>query len=190
MSCRDIKYTIGQESTHTGSLELCKSGLHFCKELANVFTYYSTGIFCQVEIPTDAEVLTEFNKSVTNKLTPTLLDGKYESLGNTYYFKSGKLHNDNDLPIIHSTGTQFWYKEGQLHRDDDLPAIIEWTGTQWWYKEGKIHRDGDQPAIIAACGSQQWYKEGKLHRDGDQPAVISSAGYQQWYKDGTVIFNY
>ncbi len=182
MSCRYIKYTLGQESTHTGPLRLCESGLHFCKELANVFTYYSSGIFCQVEIPTDAEVLTKDDKSVTNKLTPTsLLEGKYESLGNTYYFKSGKLDND-DGPTITLDGAQYWYKEGQLHRDGDLPAIIYTMGTQVWCKHDKLHRDGDQPAIIHADGAKVWCKHDKYHRDGDLPAVIHADGAQAWYK--------
>ncbi len=124
MKCIDMQYTIGQESIHDGSIELCKSGLHFCRELAHVFRYYPDGIFCAVEIPLTAQEITGDNKSVTNKLKPTrLLDGKYESLGNTYYFKLGKFHRDDDLPaIIHANGTQAWYKEGTMHRDGDQPA--------------------------------------------------------------------
>jgi hypothetical protein len=110
--------------------------MHFCNAIATVFNYYknNSDIFCHVEIPRDAHVLIEDDTSVTNKLTPTrLLNGKYESLGNIYYFKSGKLHSNNDFPArIDKTGNQFWYKDGELNRDCDKPAVISETGSQEW----------------------------------------------------------
>jgi hypothetical protein len=164
MKCRNKQYTLGELALHDGPIEICQSGLHFCLDLANVFTYYSSGIYCEVSIPEDTTVITVGDKSVTDKLTPSkLLDGKYESLGNTYYFKQGLLHSDNDQPArIGAHLSQYWYKQGKLHRDGDLPAVISAYGSKEWYKEGKLHRDTDNPAVITADGSAKWYKEGKI----------------------------
>ena len=162
MTCRGKQYTIGELAVHEGYIELTESGLHFCLELANVFVYYNSGIYCEVIVPDDASIITDADKSVTNRLTPlSLLDGEYRSLGNTYCFKRGLLHRDGGLPaLIKANGSQYWYKEGKRHRDGDLPALIESDGIQLWYKDGKLHRDGDRPAIIEPYGRQYWYKEG------------------------------
>jgi hypothetical protein len=41
MKCRDVQYELNKTYTYDGKIELCESGYHFCKELVNVFNYYS-----------------------------------------------------------------------------------------------------------------------------------------------------
>ena len=36
MTCRSFKYEIGKEYEHTGSIELCEGGFHFCKRIVDV----------------------------------------------------------------------------------------------------------------------------------------------------------
>lgn len=39
--CRGFQYEIGKKYHITGNLEICKNGFHACKDLTNIFNYYS-----------------------------------------------------------------------------------------------------------------------------------------------------
>jgi hypothetical protein len=41
MKCRDFQYELGKEFIYDGQIDLCNSGFHACKNLEDVFTYYS-----------------------------------------------------------------------------------------------------------------------------------------------------
>ena len=69
MKCRDKQYAEYEQYEVDGEIEMCKNGIHFCKEPLDVFPYYSPdgkNIFCEVE--SDVDVIDEDNKSVTSKL--------------------------------------------------------------------------------------------------------------------------
>lgn len=40
MTCRGFKYEIGKTYRVNGDIKLCKNGLHFCKNLKDVFLFY------------------------------------------------------------------------------------------------------------------------------------------------------
>lgn len=40
MKCRGMQYEVGKTYTASGNIELCHCGLHFCKNLKNVFQFY------------------------------------------------------------------------------------------------------------------------------------------------------
>ncbi|MDR1200879.1 MAG: hypothetical protein LBL58_04495, partial [Tannerellaceae bacterium] len=55
LKCRDKQYTIGVEEREE-TVDLCNSGLHFCENPHDVFSYYSAGDsnrFCEVEVEAD-----------------------------------------------------------------------------------------------------------------------------------------
>ena len=40
MTCRGFQYEVGKTYTHTGEVELCNGGFHFCESAADIFEYY------------------------------------------------------------------------------------------------------------------------------------------------------
>ena len=40
-TCRGFQYEVGKTYTHDGVIDICDAGFHFCKKVADCFTYYS-----------------------------------------------------------------------------------------------------------------------------------------------------
>lgn len=69
MTCRGMKYEIGKTYEVDGEISLCENGLHFCKNLKDVFNYYAkddNNRFFEVEAI--GEVVSSDNKIATGKL--------------------------------------------------------------------------------------------------------------------------
>jgi hypothetical protein len=97
------------------------------------------------------------------------------------YTLLGLNHNEGDLPAIITNGSEkYWFKSGKIHRDNDLPAIVYHNRCEWWMY-GLRHRLGDKPAIITDT-SLIWYHNGMIHRD-KLPALICD-GKEEWYEYG------
>ena len=159
MTCRYYKFEMNKEFIHDGKLILCRSGFHFCEKLENVFEYYSFSPryrFFEVEIPDDANIITDESKSVTNKIkfvreialdeVKELTEGKYhfeiDEYGNKWcnyidihvsYNEKGNIHNDHGPAVIHDNLFAY-YKNGHLHREDGT-AVIK-PSYQSYYKNG------------------------------------------------------
>lgn len=43
LKCRDLQYEVGKEAAVDGDIELCKRGIHFCKNPHDIFSYYAPG---------------------------------------------------------------------------------------------------------------------------------------------------
>ena len=70
MTCRGMKFEIGSTYHVDGEIELCLNGLHFCKNLRDVFDFYARENDNRYfEVETDKPVKTDGKKSVTSKLT-------------------------------------------------------------------------------------------------------------------------
>ena len=68
-TCRDFQYEVGKTYTHDGTLEVCGNGFHFCEKAVDCFNYYSFDPNNKVaEVEAVGDVLTDGDKSVTNKL--------------------------------------------------------------------------------------------------------------------------
>ena len=70
LTCRGFRYEIGKTYEHTGEIEVCKAGFHFCATIADCYDYYpkkKTTRICEVEA--SGTVKAEGNKYVTNKIT-------------------------------------------------------------------------------------------------------------------------
>lgn len=150
MTCLGYQFELGKEHVFDGPIQPCVSGFHFCKELKDVMQFYhfnSVSRYFEVEIPDDAEVITELFKSVTNMIKfvrelsneeiEVITGGSHtvgvDSEGLTYY----KIFDE----------VCYYDEDGKLHREDG-PACV--TDTDHWksiyyYKHGKIHRE-DGPA--------------------------------------------
>ena len=70
MTCRGMKFEIGGTYHVDGEIELCLNGLHFCKNLRDVFDFYARKDDNRYfEVETDKPVKTDGKKSVTSDLT-------------------------------------------------------------------------------------------------------------------------
>ena len=69
MTCRGMKFEVGETYHVDGEIEICRNGLHFCRNIADVFEYYSKDDDSRYfEIETDSEVESDGNKSVTDTI--------------------------------------------------------------------------------------------------------------------------
>jgi len=70
LTCLGFQYELGKDFTMEGKPELCKRGFHFCKNLSDVYYYYTfdteNTVVCEVEVFGDVVDEEEGNKSVTN----------------------------------------------------------------------------------------------------------------------------
>ena len=70
LTCRGFQYEIGKEYEHTGKIELCKGGFHFCQNIADILSFYDIQSdecrLCLVEATGEIEVGED--KCVTNKI--------------------------------------------------------------------------------------------------------------------------
>ena len=70
MTCKGFQYELGKEYTLEGELEICKGGFHFCENPFDCLGYYDNikGDKRLFIIESLSEVITEDDKSVTNKI--------------------------------------------------------------------------------------------------------------------------
>ena len=70
IKCKGFQYEISKEYTLEGELEICKGGFHFCENPFDCLEYYNNikGDKRLFLIEALGEVITEGNKSVTNKI--------------------------------------------------------------------------------------------------------------------------
>jgi len=90
--CRGMQYEFGKDFYHKGKIELCASGLHFCKSLGNVYNYYSFGTDIDVcEIESDGDVIDQedMEKSVTNHIRLVRILNPEEAKNNSGINNSG-----------------------------------------------------------------------------------------------------
>lgn len=68
-TCIGFKFEVGKVYEHEGEISLCNSGFHFCAKANDCFNYYSFDSSNKVaEVEAIGKVLTEDDKSVTNKI--------------------------------------------------------------------------------------------------------------------------
>ena len=71
-TCRGFQYEVGKTYTHSGKIDLCNSGFHFCTRLADCFGYYKFNSDNKVaEVIADGKVIasSDDSKAVTDKIT-------------------------------------------------------------------------------------------------------------------------
>jgi hypothetical protein len=70
MTCRGFQYEIEKEYSLEGKLQICKNGFHFCENPFDCLEYYDNikGDKRLFLVEVSGEVITEGNKSLTNKI--------------------------------------------------------------------------------------------------------------------------
>ena len=135
MSCRGFQFELNKEYSVDGKLQICENGFHFCEDFNSINEYYSLiGHNRYFEIEALGEVITDGNKSCTNKieLIRELTNEELAGFGII-------IETDGDIKNIKYNGSQYWYLNGKYHREDG-PAIIYADGDQRWYKNGQRHQ--------------------------------------------------
>ena len=100
-TCRDFQYKVGETYEYDGDIGVCYAGFHFCRKIANCFSYYSFDSNNKVaEVEAIGFVVTENDKSVTNKLKivkeltwQEVLDLVNMGKGNTGYHNTGNFNS-------------------------------------------------------------------------------------------------
>ena len=69
LKCRGFQYEIGKTYELSGSLIICQTGFHFCKNLYNVFNYYPRNEETRVCEIIAEDIQIKGDKAVTNKIT-------------------------------------------------------------------------------------------------------------------------
>lgn len=204
MKCRHYQYRLDKEHMFDRDLVLCNSGLHFCKELIDVFSFYDNQPdhrFFEVEIPDDAEVI-EFagynSKCVTNKIK-FIRELSYEEIAEKTNRRIETVTiNDNCIFYKGYRVSRYMNKHGDLHREDG-PALIVYdrseTTIEYYYWNGSVHRE-DGPALVYKTNDgvflqEKYFVNDVLHRE-DGPAVIrrTPSGVileEHFYKHGTLL---
>ena len=68
-TCRGMKYEVGQTYKHDGPISICKAGFHFCRKVADCFSYYNFDPQNKVaEVEATGRVESEDTKSVTDEI--------------------------------------------------------------------------------------------------------------------------
>ena len=69
-TCLGFQFEVGKTYEHKGELKICRSGFHFCRNVADCFNYYSFDPKNRVaEVEAVGLVESDGDKSVTNKIT-------------------------------------------------------------------------------------------------------------------------
>ena len=68
LTCRGFLYEIGKTYKHSGEVELCRSGFHFCRKLKDVHNFYNlkTSRICEIEA--DGKIDDDGVKSVCSRM--------------------------------------------------------------------------------------------------------------------------
>ena len=69
MTCRGMKFEVGKTYHVDGGIKLCERGLHFCRNLKDVFDFYEKENSRFFEVEANEPVLSDGEKSVTACIT-------------------------------------------------------------------------------------------------------------------------
>ena len=69
-TCRGFQYKVGKTYKHSGKIEMCGAGFHFCQRISDCFNYYDFNSNNKVaEVEAIGHIETRDNKSVTDEIT-------------------------------------------------------------------------------------------------------------------------
>ena len=68
MTCRGMKFAVGNKYHVDGDIDVCKNGLHFCKLLIDVFDYYPRDGNRFFLVAASGEIKTAYAKSVASDI--------------------------------------------------------------------------------------------------------------------------
>ena len=136
LRCRDMQYEIGQTYEMDGEIEPCERGFHFCKSLADCYTFYPTTEdtrICEVTALGDAKTDDEV-KYCTNKIKIGREVKKPREKSNTSLSSSGYCNSGNCNSGNWNSGVFCTAKTPTIRIFD---KNSEWTIADWLYSDAK-----------------------------------------------------
>jgi len=170
--CRNLTYEIGKTYTYKGKLSMCNSGFHFCNDFDSLLQYYpmkkSLKIF---EIEVLGEVISEGNKSVTNKLKVikviSLAKFKKE-------LKNSKFDKKNNL--IHSKDSNGYERWKEYDKKNNLIHYKHSNGREEW---NKYDKNNNLIYYKHSNGVEYW---NEYDKNNNLIHFKDSNGYEEWNK--------
>src|SRR5687768_368301 len=105
LTCRNFQFKVGKEYKHSGKIEICAKGFHFCLKANDCFEYYSfdpENIVCEVEAlgevqyhDSDSKACTDHLKVVRQMTWHEVLDAVNIGKNNTGRANSGNSNSGN-----------------------------------------------------------------------------------------------
>ena len=122
--CINKTYEIGETYDLNDKLIMCRKGFHFCQKLENVHGHYHLfhpkTVVLKIEVL--GEVISESNKSVTNKFKVL------EIIPKNQYYRHSKSLTKNSIKLIHK---DFWIKRKY---DKNGNLIYLENSNEYWEK--------------------------------------------------------
>jgi len=98
LTCRGFQYEVGKEYVHEGEIEPCRNGFHFCKSIADCYTFYDTNDstrICEVEATGNVKEDDSGIKFCTDKIKIIREIVSDDRRGNTSVSNSGYCNSGN-----------------------------------------------------------------------------------------------
>ncbi len=179
LCCRGLQFSIGETMSVEGDIEMCKNGIHCCKQAMDCLRYYTREVSRFCEVVPSGEMITDGDKTVCKSITVVreivgeelsdLLSGPYKS-----WHANGQLLRECTYKDGKKDGLyKSWNENGQLwlegtYKDGELDGPCKrwnYNGKPWkdcTYKDGKL----DGPC-------KRWNRDGQLiiecsYKDGEQ----------------------
>lgn len=91
MTCLGMQYEIGKTYQIDGDIEICRNGLHFCKNLKDVFNYYQRDGSRFFEVEASGIIKYDRDKCVASKLR--IIREIPDIVVNRAYYDDGRQNN-------------------------------------------------------------------------------------------------
>ena len=147
MQCRDYQFEIGKTYTFEGNPIPCRQGFHFCKSVADCYSYYPMNEdrrVCEVEaigdVETDDDVKYCTNKIMIIREVENPRVASNASVSSSGYCNSGDRNsgdwNSGDWNTAFGASGCFNTSEQPITM---FNKTSEWTLRDWWYSEARSY---------------------------------------------------
>jgi len=119
--CKDKQYKVGETFEHKGDLKLCNSGLHFCENPLDLFTYYNPAEsrYAEIEAEEVSKEKSDDSKRVAKKLTIKAELGLRAVIDLSVKFILEK------VDFMHSKESNTGYRSAATNTGNQSAAIVE-----------------------------------------------------------------
>jgi hypothetical protein len=189
-TCREFQYEVGKTYEHDGELQVCGGGFHFCEKAVDCFNYYSFDPNNKVaEVEAVGDVLTDGDKSVTNKLVivrevewSELLSIVNTGKENTGYRNSGD-YNSGDYNSGYCNSGD--YNSGDYNSGDRNSGYYNSGYYNSGYYNSGYYNSGDRNSGYYNSGD---YNSGDRN-SGDYNSTNCSSGVFNSKEEKIIMFN-
>ena len=172
MTCRGMKFAVGNKYHVDGDIDVCKNGLHFCKRLIDVFDHYPRDENRFFLIAAYGEIKTEYAKSVASDIEILRELNDIEINRNVYGNGNGDGYGDGDVNGYGNGdgyGNGYGDGEGYGYGDGNGDGYGYGYGNGYGYVDvdGNGYGDGD----VNGAGDGNGNGDGNGYGDGNGDGI-------------------